>query len=86
MIEKIIYDKDDGTVKIKDIGIGRSFIWNGEYVCKRISYNGSYEVYDMGKHSIADGIPAIVISSGELCVFKVDAMVEPCVVEHHVVG
>ena len=85
MIEKIIYDKDDGQVQLKTIEPGASFIWDGEYVCKRLNLNGSYEVYDMKQHKLTEGIPAIVVSSGELSVFTPEEWVEPAKVEHHVV-
>ena len=86
MIEKIIYDKDDGQVQLVTIEPGASFIWDGEYVCKRLVCRGNYEVYDMKKHQIAEGIPAIVVSSGEIVTFKAETLVEPAKVEHHVIG
>lgn len=86
MIEKIIYDKDDGQVQLKKIEPGASFIWDGEYVCKRLNINGSYDIYDMQQHKLSEGIPAIVVSSGELAVFEPETWVEPAKVEHHVIG
>lgn len=86
MIEKIIYDKDDGQVQLVHIEPGASFLWDGEYLCKRLVCNGSYEVYDMKEHKLSEGIPAMVVSSGEIVVFKEDTLVEPAKVEHHVIG
>ena len=85
MIEKIIYDTDDGQVQLKDIEVGASFVWDGEYVCKRLSCNGSYDVYDVKQQRLAEGVPAMVVSSGELVVFKREELVLPANVEHHVV-
>ena len=85
-IERIVYDTDGGMVPLRTIEIGASFKWDDDYLCRRINLSSLYVVYDAKAHCIVEGIPAIVVASGDLSMFDPEDLVMPVKVEHHVVG
>ena len=88
MSEQVYYDIDDGKVELKHIEPGKSFLWSADkYLCRRVILTGSIDLYDLAKHELySEGIPVIVVDSGQLTVLGADELVKQVVVEHHVVG